>query len=65
MLHPGGVPGGDLPGRLLLRAVRILLECILVILPITDITLKNQTTVHCNKGLLMESGKIIILWEQI
>ena len=25
-----GVPGGDLPGRLLLRAVRILLECILV-----------------------------------
>ena len=27
---PGGVPGGDPPGRLLLRAVRILLECILV-----------------------------------
>ena len=26
----GGVPGGDPPGRLLLRAVRILLECILV-----------------------------------
>ena len=25
-----GVPGGDPPGRLLLRAVRILLECILV-----------------------------------
>ena len=26
---PGGrVPGGDPPGRLLLRAVRILLECI-------------------------------------
>ena len=36
VLPPGGgcflsgVPGGDLPGRLLLRAVRILLECILV-----------------------------------
>ena len=28
---PGGVPDGDPPGRLLLRAVRILLECILVI----------------------------------
>ena len=27
---PGGVPGGDPPGWLLLRAVRILLECILV-----------------------------------
>ena len=27
-----GVPGGDPPGWLLLRAVRILLECILVIL---------------------------------
>ena len=27
---PRGVPGGDPPGRLLLRAVRILLECILV-----------------------------------
>ena len=27
----GGVPGGDPPGRLLLRAVRILLECILVV----------------------------------
>ena len=28
---PGGmVPGGNPPGRLLLRAVRILLECILV-----------------------------------
>ena len=27
---PGGVPGGDPPGRPLLRAVRILLECILV-----------------------------------
>ena len=27
---PGRVPGGDPPGRLLLRAVRILLECILV-----------------------------------
>ena len=26
-----GVPGGDPPGRLLLRAVRILLECILVV----------------------------------
>ena len=26
----GGVPGGDPPGRPLLRAVRILLECILV-----------------------------------
>ena len=26
----GGVPSGDPPGRLLLRAVRILLECILV-----------------------------------
>ena len=25
-----GVPGGDPPGQLLLRAVRILLECILV-----------------------------------
>ena len=31
MPGPGGVPGGDPPGgRLLLRAVRILLECILV-----------------------------------
>ena len=28
---PGGMPGGDPPGRLLLRAVRILLECILVV----------------------------------
>ena len=27
----GGVPGGDPPGHLLLRAVRILLECILVV----------------------------------
>ena len=27
---PRGVHGGDPPGRLLLRAVRILLECILV-----------------------------------
>ena len=27
---PGGVPGGDPPEWLLLRAVRILLECILV-----------------------------------
>ena len=27
----GGVPGGDPPGRPLLRAVRILLECILVV----------------------------------
>ena len=26
-----GVPGGDPPGRLLLRTVRILLECILVL----------------------------------
>ena len=26
----GGMPGGDPPGRLLLRAVRTLLECILV-----------------------------------
>ena len=31
---PRGVPGGDPPGRLLLRAVRILLECILVTLHI-------------------------------
>ena len=30
-LVPGGVPGGDPPGRLLLRALRILLECILVL----------------------------------
>ena len=30
VLPPGGGPGGDPPGRLLLRAVRILLECILV-----------------------------------
>ena len=30
MPAPGEVPGGDPPGRLLLRAVRILLECILV-----------------------------------
>ena len=29
---PGGVPGGDPPRRLLLRAVRIVLECILVLL---------------------------------
>ena len=29
-LLPGGVPGGDPLGRPLLRAVRILLECILV-----------------------------------
>ena len=28
---PQGVPGGDPPGRLLLRTVRILLECILVL----------------------------------
>ena len=28
---PGRVPGGDPTGRLLLRAVRILLECILVL----------------------------------
>ena len=28
---PGGVPGGDTPRQLLLRAVRILLECILVL----------------------------------
>ena len=28
---PRGVPGGDPPGQLLLRAVRILLECILVL----------------------------------
>ena len=27
---PGGLPGGDPPRRLLLRAVHILLECILV-----------------------------------
>ena len=27
---PGGMPGGEPPGQLLLRAVRILLECILV-----------------------------------
>ena len=27
----GGVPGGDPQGRLLLRAVRILLDCILVL----------------------------------
>ena len=30
MSAPGGVPGGDPPGRLLLQAVRTLLECILV-----------------------------------
>ena len=30
---PGGVPGGD-PRRLLLRAVRILLECILVLIDV-------------------------------
>ena len=29
---PGGVLGGDPPGWLLLRAVRILLECILVLI---------------------------------
>ena len=28
---PGGVPGGDLPGRLLPRTECILLECILVV----------------------------------
>ena len=28
VLPPGGVPGGDPPGRLPLRTVRILLECI-------------------------------------
>ena len=28
----GGMSGGDPPGRLLLRAVRILLECILVLM---------------------------------
>ena len=33
-----GVPGGDPPGRLLLRAVRILLECILVVLSFTSET---------------------------
>ena len=35
---PRGVPGGDHPppGRLLLRAVRILLECILVKLYFVD-----------------------------
>ena len=33
---PGGVPGGDPPGRLLLRAVRILLEYILVEFLIVD-----------------------------
>ena len=32
-----GKPGGDPPGRLLLRAVRILLECILVIKTISKI----------------------------
>ena len=31
MSAPGGVPGGDPLGWLLLRTVRILLECILVI----------------------------------
>ena len=35
-LVPGGVPGGDPPGRLLLRAVRILLECILVVTVVTE-----------------------------
>ena len=36
----GGVPGGDPPpGRLLLRAVRILLECILVLKCFEDISL--------------------------
>ena len=29
--RPMGVPGGDPAGRILLRAVRILLECILVV----------------------------------
>ena len=32
VLGPGGMPGGAPPGRLLLRAVSILLECILVLL---------------------------------
>ena len=31
----GGVPGGDPPGRLLLRPVLILLECILVFIMVT------------------------------
>ena len=34
---PGGGPGGDPPGQLLLRVVRILLECILVQLLIQTI----------------------------
>ena len=36
---PGGVPDRDPPGQLLLRAVRILLECILVLecdFPVTN-----------------------------
>ena len=37
---PGGVPDGDPPGRLLLQAVRNLLECILVSIVIT-IRLQN------------------------
>ena len=41
-----GVPGGDTPGRLLLRAVRILLECILVyiyVLHVCDSYIKTIT----------------------
>ena len=39
---PGG-PGGDPPRRLLLRAVRILLECILVILKLLHSLKKDHT----------------------
>ena len=38
---PRGVPGGDPPGQLLLRAVRILLECILVELKMKPVHRRN------------------------
>ena len=42
-----GVPGGDPPGRLLLRAVRILLECILVFVRFFHSNKMKENTGKC------------------
>ena len=53
----GGLPGGDPPGWLLLRAVRILLECILVAQKSTQIGSELRST--AKTGTFTGSCKII------
>ena len=57
----GGMPGGDPPGRPLLRAVRILLECILVFLCNHIINDQNFVSITKNYSSFRSVSYIYVL----